>query len=117
MSKLEQVDSYLNTLDGWMKEKAVRIRELIHQADPEIVEEWKWGTSVYSDQGQVCAIAVFSDHLKINFFKGSNLQDPDHLFNAGLEAKKSRAVDIYQGDKLDETALVRLVQSAAALNR
>jgi hypothetical protein len=92
------------------------MRQLIHDADPEIVEEWKWDTPVFSHAGHVCAIGAFKDHVKLNFFKGASLADPDGLFNAGLEAKTSRAIDLTEGDRVDEDALKRLIRTAIARN-
>lgn len=93
-----------------------RIRKLIHEADPEIVEEWKWNTGIYSHGGMVCAVGPFSDHVKINFFNGASIKDPDRLFNAGLESKKSRAIDVLEDDKLNEDVLRSLIQAAVAYN-
>ena len=93
-----------------------RLRKLILAADPAIVEEWKWGTPVWSHQGNVVAVGIFQDHVKINFFKGAALPDPHGLFNAGLEAKTTRAIDLYEGNKINEPALKELIRAAAALN-
>ena len=93
-----------------------RLRELIHEAAPDIIEEWKWETAVWSQKGNVVAAGVFKDHVKLNFFKGASLDDPHGLFNAGLEAKATRAIDFYEGDKIDESALKDLIRSAVAYN-
>jgi hypothetical protein len=108
-----QVDAYVGGLDGWQRETAVRLRQLIHEADPAIVEAWKWSTPVFAHDGDVCAIGVFKDHLKVNFFKGATLPDPVGLFNAGLAAKISRAIDLRPGDAIDEGAFRDLVRAAA----
>jgi hypothetical protein len=79
-------------------------------------EEWKWGP-VFSHKGLVCSIGTFKDHIKINFFKGANLPDPASLFNAGFEAKKTRAIDLYEGDKVNKTALKDIIHSAIDQNR
>ena len=81
-----------------------------------MVEEWKWDTPVWSQHGNVVAAGAFKDHLKLNFFKGASLQDPHSLFNAGLEAKASRAIDMYEGDTIDEAALQELIRAAVAQN-
>jgi hypothetical protein len=112
----QQIDRYLGELPEWQRELARRLRELIHEADPEIREEWKWGTPVFVHGGNVCAIGAFRDHVKVNFFKGAALDDPNGLFNAGLEAKTSRAIDIGEDDRLDEEAFRALVR-AAVLSR
>jgi hypothetical protein len=112
MDATEQIDAYLASLDGWQRETATRLRARVHEADPDIAEAWKWGTPVFSHGGDVCAIGAFKDHLKVNFFKGASLPDPAGLFNAGLEAKTSRAIDLRPGDELDEAAFRALVRSA-----
>ena len=93
-----------------------RVRALIHEADPDIIEEWKWDTGVWSHNGLVCAVGAFKDHLKVNFFKGASLEDPHGLFNAGLEAKATRAIDLYERDTLSESALKDLIRAAVAYN-
>jgi len=93
-----------------------RLRKLIGEAAPDLTEEWKWNTPVWSYKGNVLAVGAFEDHVKVNFFKGASLDDPRHLFNAGLEAKASRAIDIHESDKIDESPLKALVRAAAALN-
>lgn len=93
-----------------------KLRKLIHDADPEIIEEWKWNTPVFTHNGMVCALGAFADHIKINFFKGASLPDPDKLFNAGFEAKATRAIDFFKSDKVDDTALKNLVKTAVSYN-
>jgi hypothetical protein len=112
----EQIDRYVAALPGWQRGLAQRLRDMIHEADPEIGEAWKWGTPVFVHGGNVCAIGAFHDHVKVNFFKGAALDDPSGLFNAGLEAKTSRAIDIGEGERLDEDAFRALVR-AAVLSR
>lgn len=87
--------------------------ELIGDAHPDLEEDWKWDTAVWTNKGNVCALGVFKEHLKVNFFKGALLDDPKELFNAGLEAKQSRSIDLHEGDKIDERALQDLVRAAA----
>ena len=103
-------------LADWRGTMLAQIRKLILEADPDITEEWKWETAVWSHKGNVVAIGAFKDHIKINFFKGASLKDPKHFFNAGLEAKATRAIDLSEGDKLDTIALKDLVRAAVALN-
>jgi hypothetical protein len=112
-----RIDAYIAGLPAWERETVSRLRALVHEADPEVAEEWKWDTPVFSRRGQVCAIGVFKDHIKVNFFKGASLPDPRGLFNAGLEAKNSRGIDIREGDAIDEAGLVELVRTAVARNR
>ena len=93
-----------------------QLRELIHDAAPDALEEWKWNTPVWSQNGNIVAIGAFQDHVKVNFFKGASLNDPHHLFNAGLEAKASRAIDLHEGDHINTAALNDLVRAAVAIN-
>ncbi len=93
-----------------------RLRALILDAAPGIAEEWKWDTPVFAYKGNVVATGAFKDHVKLNFFKGASLNDPHGLFNAGLEAKATRAIDIHEGDAIDEPALQDLIRAAVALN-
>jgi hypothetical protein len=89
---------------------------VVLQAVPEISEEWKWGTPVWTHNGLVCAASAFKNHVKVNFFRGASLRDPKGLFNAGLEAKTMRSIDFHQGDKVDSPGLASLVRAAVALN-
>jgi hypothetical protein len=115
-SASEQITKYTNELGDWRVRVVGRLRRLICDAGPTLVEEWKWKTPVWSYNGNVVAVGAFRDHVKVNFFKGAQLDDPHGLFNAGLEAKSSRAIDIHQGDHIDESALRELVRGAVALN-
>lgn len=110
------ITSYIAELADWRGKLLARLRKLILAADPDIVEEWKWGTPVWSHKGNVVAVGAFQDHVKVNFFKGASLPDPHGLFNAGLEAKATRAIDLHEGDKLNEPALKELVHAAVAYN-
>ena len=116
MNASELIDRRIAELGGWRGEMLARLRKLILSASPGLVEEWKWDTPVWSNNGNVVAAGSFKDYLKINFFEGALLDDPAHLFNAGLEAKASRAIDIHENDKINEAALKDLIRSAAALN-
>jgi hypothetical protein len=115
-SPSQLITSQIAGLADWRGPLMARLRELIHEATPEITEEWKWDTPVWSQKGNVLAAAAFKDHVKLNFFKGASLDDPQHLFNAGLDAKASRGIDFSQGDEVPETALKELVRDAVALN-
>jgi hypothetical protein len=110
------ITNHIAELADWRGKSLARLRKMILAADPAIVEEWKWGTPVWSHQGNVVAVGIFQDHVKINFFKGASLSDPHGLFNAGLDAKATRAIDLYEGDKINEPALKDLIRAAAALN-
>jgi hypothetical protein len=112
----QRITNHIAELADWRGEMLARLRKLILEADPAMVEEWKWDTPVWSHQGNVVAAGAFKDHLKLNFFKGAGLQDPHSLFNAGLEAKASRAIDIHEGDTIDEPALQELIRAAVAQN-
>lgn len=116
MNASEMIDNRISELGDWRGKVIAQVRRIVHEAAPEIVEEWKWDTPVWSQNGNVVAVGAFQDHIKINFFKGASLEDPQHLFNAGLEAKATRAIDIHEGDTLNETALKDLIRSAVALN-
>ena len=120
-SKDDQTPSQLITnqiaeLADWRGKMLARLRKLIHEADSDITEEWKWGTAVWSHKGNVVAVGAFKDHLKINFFKGASLKDAHGLFNAGLDAKATRAIDLREGDKINEAALKDLIRAAVAHN-
>jgi hypothetical protein len=103
-------------LNDWRGPDLAKLRKTVLGAAPGIKEEWKWGTAVWASNGLVCSAGVFKDHLKLNFFKGASLNDPKRLFNAGLDAKATRAIDFGQGDKIDTAALKELVRAAVALN-
>lgn len=116
MSASQHIDKYIQDLGDWRGKMLGRLRKLILQAAPELTEEWKWDTPVWSYKGNVVAGGVFKDHVKLNFFKGASLEDPNSLFNAGLEAKTSRGIDFSEDETIDETALKNLVRAAVAYN-
>ncbi|HEV7746094.1 MAG TPA: DUF1801 domain-containing protein [Pyrinomonadaceae bacterium] len=116
LSAAEQITKYIQGLSGWRGKVVARLRKLIGDTSPQLVEEWKWNTPVWSHNGNVVAVGAFADHVKVNFFKGASLDDAKRMFNAGLEAKATRAIDIHEGDKLNEAALKELVRAAVALN-
>ncbi len=115
MNASKLIDNRIAELAGWRGKTLARVRKLVHEAAPEIVEEWKWDTPVWAYNGNVLAAGAFQDHIKINFFHGALLED-HHLFNAGLDAKTTRAIDLYENDKIDEAALKNLIRSAVELN-
>ena len=112
----QHIDNQIKELTDWRGKLLARVRKLILETAPEITEEWKWGTAVWSCKGNVVAGGVFKDHVKLNFFKGASLKDPKRLFNAGLDAKATRAIDFSEGDDIDESALEALVRAAVAYN-
>ena len=116
MNASEQIDQRIAELGDWRGKMIAQVRKIVRAAVPDTTEEWKWDTPVWSQNGNVLAAGAFQDHVKLNFFKGASLQDPQHLFNAGLEAKATRAIDIYEGDTIDELALKELIISAVTLN-
>jgi len=110
------ISERIASLADWRGELVARLRALIHDVDPDVSEEWKWSTPVWSHAGLLCAAAAFKDHVKLNFFNGASLPDPTGLFNAGLEAKATRAIDFHEGDSVDESALGELIRAAVAHN-
>ena len=112
----QHIDKVIKDLPDWRGKLLARLRKLIRESAPEIAEDWKWGTPVFAHKGNVVAAGVFKDHVKLNFFKGASLDDPNGLFNAGLEAKASRGIDFGEGDTIDEAALKGLIRAAVAHN-
>ena len=103
-------------LSDWRGRMLAQLRRAILEAAPGIAEEWKWGTAVWTNKGLVCSAGAFKDHVKLNFFRGASLRDPKGLFNAGLDAKTTRAIDFREGDKVDGSALKGLIRAAVSLN-
>ena len=116
MNASERIDTHIAELADWRGYMIARLRQLIHDADPDITEEWKWDTAVWSHKGLVCAVGAFKQTVKMNFFQGAVLEDSQKLFNAGLAAKKTRAIDFREGDAVDESALKELIRAAVAHN-
>lgn len=113
MNPSDKISQQIAAATDWRGELLTRLRQLIHVADPDIVEAWKWNTAVFVHGKQnICAIAAFKDHVKINFFDGAGLADPHGLFNAGLDAQTTRAIDFHEGDAVDEPALKALISTA-----
>ena len=121
-SPAQLIDARIEQLDDWRGETLEEVRRLIKEADPEIVEEWKWrkpsnpGTPVWSHSGGICTGEIYKNKVKLTFFRGAALKDPSGLFNSSLEGKVRRAIDIYEGEEINETALKALIQEAVALN-
>jgi hypothetical protein len=111
------IDERIKELGDWRGKMLAKLREIIHKADPQIVEEWKWrGTPVFSRGGIVCTGETYKSAVKLTFAKGASLQDPAGLFNSSLEGNVRRAIDIHEGEKVNEAALKDLIRAAVALN-
>jgi hypothetical protein len=116
MTPSQHITAYIASLADWRGPMLARLRARILEAAPEITEEWKWDTPVFAHKGNVVAAGAFKDHVKLNFFKGASLADPHGLFNAGLDAKATRAIDIHEGEAIDDLAIQDLVRAAVDLN-
>src|SRR5256886_14132799 len=117
-SPAQLIDARIEELDDWRGEMLSRLRALIRQADPEVVEEWKWrGVPVWSHAGIICTGETYKTVVKLTFAKGASLEDPSRLFNSSLEGNTRRAIDFQEGDKIDEKALTALVRAAVSLNK
>ena len=116
------IDAKIKELGDWRGTTLAKVRAIVHEADPEIVEEWKWqkqsspGTPVWSHGGIVCTGETYKNVVKMTFAKGASLKDPSRLFNSSLEGNVRRAIDIHEGDTIDEAALKDLIRAAVALN-
>ena len=111
------IDEKIKELADWRGQMLAKLRKIIHEADPEIVEEWKWrGTPVFSHGGIVCTGETYKQVVKLTFAKGAALQDPSGLFNSSLDGNVRRAIDIREGEKVDQAALKDLIRAAVALN-
>jgi hypothetical protein len=116
------IDQKIKELGDWRGKTLARVRAIIHEADPEIVEEWKWakatspGTPVWSHGGIICTGETYKDHVKMTFAKGAALPDPSRLFNSSLEGNVRRAIDMHEGEKINEAALKEIIRAAVALN-
>jgi hypothetical protein len=116
-SASEFIDAKINELGDWRGKMLAKVRAIIHEADPEIIEEWKWmGTPVWSDGGIVCTGETYKSVVKMTFARGAALEDPSGLFNSSLEGNVRRAIDIHEGDKVDKPSLKDLIRAAVALN-
>jgi hypothetical protein len=122
-SPSELIDARIAELGDWRGEMLGRVRALVKEADPQVVEEWKWakstspGTPVWSHGGLICTGETYKNVVKMTFAKGAALEDPSGLFNASLEGKTRRAIDLHEGDEIDEEALKALIRAAVALNQ
>jgi hypothetical protein len=112
----ELITEYIRSVGDWRGAMLARIRKIILGAAPDLTEEWKWGSPVWTHNGLVCSASAFKQHVKVNFFQGASLDDPKGLFNAGLDAKLMRSIDFQEGDKIDAAGLGTLVKAAVAWN-
>jgi hypothetical protein len=113
----ELIDERIDELGDWRGEMLAHIRKVIKQADPEVVEEWKWrGVPVWEHAGIICTGETYKNYVKLTFAKGASLEDPNGLFNSSLEGNTRRAIDVHEGEKIDDKALQALVREAVALN-
>ena len=110
------IDQRIKELGDWRGKTLAKVRELIHAADPEIVEEWKWMNPIWSHDGIICTGESYKKVVKLTFAKGASLKDPARLFNSSLEGNVRRAIDIHEGEKVDESAFKALVRQAVTLN-
>jgi hypothetical protein len=115
-SPSQLIDAKINELSDWRGETLARVRMLIKQADPVVVEEWKWGVPVWSHAGIICTGETYKNVVKMTFAKGASLEDPSGLFNSSLEGDTRRAIDFHEDDKIDERAMKALIRAAVALN-
>ena len=122
-SPTQQIDARIAELDDWRGETLARVRELVTEADPDVVEEWKWakatspGTPVWSHDGIICTGESYKDKVKLTFAKGASLDDPSGLFNSSLDGNVRRAIDIHEGEAIDEDAFKALIREAVSLNQ
>lgn len=121
-SPSRQIDGRIESLGDWRGKTLARVRALIHQADPDVVEEWKWkkatnpGVPVWSHDGMICTGESYKNAVKLTFFRGAQLKDPKHLFNSSLEGNARRAIDFHEGEAIDEPAFKALIREAVKLN-
>jgi hypothetical protein len=116
-SPSQLIDARIKELPDWRGQTLARLRAIIHRADPDVVEEWKWrGVPVWSHAGILCTGETYKEVVKMTFLKGAQLPDPSRLFNSSLDGNARRAIDFHEGDKIDEKALTALVRAAVALN-
>ncbi|HWC48178.1 MAG TPA: DUF1801 domain-containing protein [Solirubrobacterales bacterium] len=115
-SPSELIDARIEELDDWRGETLAQVRDLIHEADPEVVEEWKWRVPVWSHDGIICTGETYKKAVKLTFAQGASLEDPAGLFNSSLEGKVRRALDIHEGEEIDAEAFKELVCAAVDLN-
>jgi hypothetical protein len=116
-SPAKLIDARIKELDGWRGKTLARLRAVIKQADPEVVEEWKWNVPVWSHDGIICTGETYKSAVKLTFAKGASVKDPAKLFNSSLEGNTRRAIDFKEGDEIDADALKALIRAAVAVNK
>jgi len=116
-SPSQLIDAKIKSLDDWRGKTLAHVRALIKQADPQVVEEWKWSIPVWSHDGIICTGETYKAKVKLTFAKGASLKDPAGLFNSSLDGNTRRAIDLGEGDAIDEAAFKALIRAAAALNK
>lgn len=116
-SPSEKIDARIAELSDWRGEMLARLRQIIRKADPKVTEEWKWNVPVWSHDGLICTGETYKAVVKLTFAKGASLPDPAGLFNSSLDGKVRRAIDVREGEKLNEKALTALIRAAVALNQ
>lgn len=113
----KKIDARIKELDDWRGKRLAHLRALIKQADPKVVEDWKWNVPVWSHDGIMCTGETYKSHVKLTFAKGASIKDPSKLFNSSLEGNTRRAIDFREGDEVDEDAFKKLIRAAVALNK
>jgi hypothetical protein len=122
-SPAQKIDARIEQLSDWRGKALKEVRRLINEAEPEIIEEWKWqkpsnpGIPVWSYDGGICTGETYKDKVKLTFFRGADLEDPAGIFNSSLDGKVRRAIDLYEGEKIDEQSFKALIRAAVALNK
>jgi hypothetical protein len=113
----KKIDARIKELDVWRGKTLASLRKVIKQADPDVVEEWKWNVPVWSHDGIICTGETYKSHVKLTFARGAAVKDPSKLFNSSLEGNTRRAIDLKEGDEIDEDALKKLIRAAVAVNK
>ena len=116
MTPSEKIDQYIEKANDWRREVIAQIRKIVHEVEPDIIEEWKWNSPVFSHNGMVCSPGAFKNHVGLNFFQGAHLADPNALFNNSLDSKNARSINYKKGDPLNEAELRELIRTAVAYN-
>ena len=116
MNASQQIDARIKELNDWRGKYVSTLRTILHEADPSIVEDWKWGSPVFDHNGLVCSIGAFKDHVKLHFFRGAEIEDKDKVFNTGFEAKTTRGINFFEDDEIDKMAIIGVVRKAVAYN-
>ena|SRR5690554_738196 len=118
MTAKEKIDEYIDKTRDWRGDLITEIRDVIHEIEPNIVEEWKWNSPVFSYNAKmICSPSAFKTHVRLNFFNGALIKDPKQLFNSGLDAKKSRAINFYEKDSMEKEALKSLITEAVKASK